>query len=110
MNIKRFEKSNSEQAHNGTILGSGVIPDGMKAPFKHFYGYLETKGTMEGHSHPTDEIYIVLEGEGVVVIGEETAPVRAGDVVEVPAGIWHTMKNESHAPLLWAALWWDVIS
>ena len=66
MNIKRFDKSNAVESHNGTILGSEVIPDGMKAPFKHFYGYLETEGTMEGHSHISDEIYIVMEGEGVV--------------------------------------------
>ena len=109
MNIKRFQKENSEGAHNDTILGSKVLPDGMTAPFEHFYGFLECDGTMDGHAHPTDEIYIVMQGDGIVTISDEKCKVSAGDVVEIPADIWHTMSNESGKPLLWAAIWWEKV-
>lgn len=107
MNIKRFDKATAQPAHNGTILGLEVLPDGMKAPFDHYYGYLESNGTMEGHSHPTDEIYIVMQGEGIVYVGDEKSSISAGDIVEIPPNEWHTMENKSGKPLLWAALWWD---
>lgn len=109
MNIKRFEKKTAVDAHDSTILGSNVLPDGMKAPFQHFYGYLEDNGIMAGHAHSTDEIYIVMKGNGEVVVGDERAKVSGGDVVEIPADVWHTMENHSGKPLLWAAIWWDVI-
>ena len=109
ISIARFSEKTAIQAHEGTILGANVLPEGTKAPFRHFYGYLENWHAMAGHAHPTDEIYIVMQGNGVVVVGEETSPVSAGDVVAIPAGVWHTMRNESGAPLLWAALWWKPV-
>ena len=113
INVKRFDPANATPGHEGTILGSGVLPDGMKAPFWHQYGYLAKRGrAMAGHSHPTDEIYIVVSGSGYVIVGGENREVFAGDTVAIPAGVWHTMlcTDKNEAPFLWAALWWDRIA
>jgi mannose-6-phosphate isomerase-like protein (cupin superfamily) len=113
INIKRFDPENATPGHEGTILGSNVLPDSISAPFLHQYGYLAERGrTMAGHSHPTDEIYIVLSGTGHVVVGGENCAVRAGDTVAIPAGQWHTMMcaDCDEAPLLWAALWWQPVT
>ena len=56
----KFSEKTAVAAHEGTILGANVIPDGVEAPFRHFYGYLENGGAMAGHAHPTDEIYHIM--------------------------------------------------
>jgi mannose-6-phosphate isomerase-like protein (cupin superfamily) len=109
MNISRFDKAKAWAEHNGTILGMDVLPPGVKAPFRHLWGYLEPHKEMEGHAHATDEIYFIYQGEGVVVVGDEQAPVRGGDVVEIPRNTFHTVKNPSDDELYWFALWWEPV-
>jgi mannose-6-phosphate isomerase-like protein (cupin superfamily) len=42
------------------------------------------------HQHrATEEIYVLLEGEGEMEIDGESRQVRAGDAVLIPAGAWH---------------------
>lgn len=43
------------------------------------------------HSHSTEQILIVTEGEGIVATEEEEITVKPGDVVHIPAGEkhWH---------------------
>jgi quercetin dioxygenase-like cupin family protein len=41
------------------------------------------------HTHPVEQTLIVLEGEGVVADESGRQKFRAGEVVVVPAGIWH---------------------
>jgi quercetin dioxygenase-like cupin family protein len=41
------------------------------------------------HTHPTDQVLQVVEGEGIVATEDERRLIRAGDFVVVPAGIWH---------------------
>ena len=104
MNISRFSKETASLAHNDTILASGVLPKGMKAPFQHAWGYVEG-GAIEPHAHPSSEIYMVFMGEGFMTVGSETCAVSAGDVIEIPANQIHSIRS-SGGPMLWAALWW----
>ena len=106
MNIRRFVKNKARKAHQDTILAEDFLPAGLSAPFKGAYGYLENRSSMEGHSHPAVEIYVVMKGRGKVTVGEESAEVEAGEVVEIPANAYHTMTCSDGGPLLWAALWW----
>jgi len=107
--ISRFNKETAPAGHNGTILAGGVLPEGLNAPFGHAWGYLEGKSMMEGHAHPTDEVYLVVKGKGYCHIGDERFEVRPGDVVDIPANVAHTMECEDGEALLWAAFWWDHI-
>lgn len=109
--VKRFDPASAEKSHEGTILASDVLPAGMTAPFLHKYGYLENNQSMAGHKHATDEIYIVFSGTGYVTVGGENKAVGPGDVIAIPANVWHTMMctNKDQGPFLWAALWWDHI-
>ncbi len=51
-------------------------------------------GTHVGvHTDTAEEFLIVLEGRGEGLVGEETAPVEAGQVVVVPAMVRHDMTN-----------------
>ena len=82
----------------------------MNEPFSHLISHLETNGLMDGnrdgHSHPTGEIYVMIEGDGFVIIDHEEAPVTVGDIVEIPRNASHTMENRSDKPLTWLAIWW----
>ncbi|MHB0857836.1 MAG: cupin domain-containing protein [Anaerolineae bacterium] len=109
MNTSRFDTALAKPAHEGTILAMGVLPPGVKAPFGHAWGYLEAHQAMEGHQHPTEEVYMFQQGKGVVVVGDEEKAVQPGEVVEIPPDAYHTVRNDSDAPLLWFALWWDPI-
>jgi len=106
MKITRFDKNTAPGGHNDTILAGGVLPEGMKAPFDHAWGYLENGGEMEGHAHPTDEVYFVFAGNGFVVVGDEKVAVTCGDVIEIPPNVYHTMCCAENDTFLWAALWW----
>jgi mannose-6-phosphate isomerase-like protein (cupin superfamily) len=45
------------------------------------------------HFHKYDEVVYVLEGNGKLHIGGESAPLRAGTCVHLPAGIVHCLEN-----------------
>jgi mannose-6-phosphate isomerase-like protein (cupin superfamily) len=107
--IANFSKETASKSHNGTILASRVLPEGMKAPFGDAWGYLEGKSMMEAHAHPTDEVYIIVSGKGVCGIGDEKFGVKPGDVVTIPPDMMHTMECEDGETLLWAAFWWEPV-
>ena len=46
------------------------------------------------HAHEgQDKLYVVLEGAGLVRIGEEAETLSAGDAAFAPAGIVHSIHN-----------------
>ncbi|MBI3990245.1 MAG: cupin domain-containing protein [candidate division NC10 bacterium] len=48
------------------------------------------------HRHPvSNEVIFCWEGEGVVVVGEGKAPIRAGETVLVPVNVPHGYINTS---------------
>jgi mannose-6-phosphate isomerase-like protein (cupin superfamily) len=51
------------------------------------------------HKHPYEEIFIVQEGEGMFVAGENERMVRGGEVLIVPAGVPHKFVNSGDGPL-----------
>ena len=45
------------------------------------------------HHEVLEEVYYVLEGAGVMTVGDETREVRAGDAVYIPKHHRHTLTN-----------------
>jgi len=73
-----------------TQLGASfdiVAPGMMSCPY-HFH-------------HAEEEMFIVLQGEGTLRVAGERVPIRAGDVINIPAGpeYPHHIINTSAAPL-----------
>ena len=51
-----------------------------------------------GHSHDKqDEIYIFVDGCGMMFVGEERLHIQADEVVSVRAGLFHQVINHSYA-------------
>lgn len=51
------------------------------------------------HTDSSEEFLVILEGSGEGLVGDEVAPVRAGQVVLVPAMVRHDVTNTGDAPL-----------
>ncbi len=57
-------------------------------------------GSTTGHSHDDmEEIYYFISGEGIMVVGDDEFPVKAGDALYVPPGEYHTTIQTGILPL-----------
>jgi quercetin dioxygenase-like cupin family protein len=46
------------------------------------------------HAHQgQDKLYVILEGSGIVTVGEETDHLSAGDAAFAPSGVMHSIRN-----------------
>jgi mannose-6-phosphate isomerase-like protein (cupin superfamily) len=55
---------------------------------------LPAKGSTTPHRHlKTEEIYYILEGHGLMRIGDETSPAGPGDAIAIPPGNLHQITN-----------------
>ena len=56
--------------------------------------------TTAPHYHPkSEEIYFILEGCGLMRLGEETRQLAAGDAVAIPPGVVHQITNSAVSTL-----------
>src|SRR5262245_42574296 len=57
---------------------------------------IDPGGTSAPVSYPNEEqVYVILEGQGTLLYGEQTVPVRQNDFVYLPPGIRHGITNSS---------------
>jgi mannose-6-phosphate isomerase-like protein (cupin superfamily) len=108
MIIRRYDDVLATGGHNNSIRAYTAMPgDGdIRPPFGSAWGFLPGPGQLEPHAHPTQEVYMVFEGRGVVSIEDEDEQVGPGDIIEIPADARHSLRNDGPGPLLWVALWW----
>ena len=53
-----------------------------------------------GHSHKeADEVYVFIDGEGIIELEGKKIPVKGGDVVPIPGGKFHKVFNEGESIL-----------
>lgn len=55
--------------------------------------------TIAKHAAPLDVRFLVLEGKGIVEIGDESEEVEANTLIESPANCGHGWRNESDSVL-----------
>jgi mannose-6-phosphate isomerase-like protein (cupin superfamily) len=55
---------------------------------------LPADGATTPHHHPrTEEIYYILEGQGLMQVGDETRAIGPGDAIAIPPGATHQIRN-----------------
>jgi quercetin dioxygenase-like cupin family protein len=69
-----------------------ATPDRGCASVTQFVGYIPV-GRAPDHYHPYDVVVYVLQGDGALHIDGETAPLRAGTAVHLPAKLVHCLEN-----------------
>ena len=58
-------------------------------------GTLKGGGKTGGGVHNENEIYYVVRGEAVLHLDDELHDIQAGDLVFIPAGVFHSLDNKS---------------
>jgi mannose-6-phosphate isomerase-like protein (cupin superfamily) len=61
---------------------------------------LEPGQATERHYHrESEEVYVILEGDGLMEIDGDTAGVAPGDAIPITPGAWHALRNTGDRPL-----------
>jgi quercetin dioxygenase-like cupin family protein len=76
----------------------GATPEVGCASVTQFVG-LVPPGRAPDHFHTYDEVIYILEGEGMLEIDGEQAPLRAGSCVHLPARLVHCLANTGESEL-----------
>jgi len=78
--------------------------NGPSQRLKMGYTTIYPTGTTTGHTHDDmEEVYFVISGEGIMVVGEEEFEIKPGDGLYVPPGVYHTTYQRGNLPL--TVLW-----
>jgi mannose-6-phosphate isomerase-like protein (cupin superfamily) len=56
-------------------------------------------GQVPWHNQDQEEIYLVLEGEGEMCLGEEMTTLVSGQAIYIPSGVFHQLTNIGSTPL-----------
>jgi len=59
------------------------------------YAFLPKVNTLEAHIDPVEEIYFILQGGGLMRVGNDEKEVKAGDAIWIPAGDLHSLTNNT---------------
>ncbi len=54
---------------------------------------MEPDGIQHVHSHKPEQMYYIMEGEGVMTVDDEERSVKAGDSIFFPSFAKHGLKN-----------------
>ncbi|MDP8899567.1 MAG: dimethylsulfonioproprionate lyase family protein [Actinomycetota bacterium] len=60
---------------------------------------LPPNGALHEHRHKQEEVYLVLEGSGLVRVGGEEIAVEAGSAVFIPGDALHSCENTGASEL-----------
>ena len=56
-------------------------------------------GQVPWHNQEQEEIYLVVEGEGEMCLGNERGTLSTGQAVYIPPGVFHQLTNTASTPL-----------
>ena len=60
---------------------------------------ISSGGMQRIHNHVPEQIYYILEGSGLMTVGNETTRVKPGDCIFIPSLALHGLKNEGEITL-----------
>jgi mannose-6-phosphate isomerase-like protein (cupin superfamily) len=63
------------------------------------FAELPAGGALRSHHHEPAEIYLVVQGRGVLTTDDGEREVGAGSAVFVPGGVRHGIRNTAEIPL-----------
>jgi mannose-6-phosphate isomerase-like protein (cupin superfamily) len=88
-------------AGDNTILRELLHPDKVPLKLRYSLAHATVKPGETSYEHflRTSEVYYILEGNGVMHIGEEIQEVLPGQVVYIPPMAWQCIHNPGPADL-----------
>lgn len=92
--MKIIEVKNAKTHDNPHGVSVNKLYDTENAQIMHML--LKPGESLKKHSTPVDVAFYILEGEGIVEIGEEKAQVSNDMLIDSPAKIPHKLENVSN--------------
>ena len=82
------------RAHGGAVA-TMLLDDSVLQGILFFAcGVLKPGKVLELHIDPYEEIYYLLQGQGIMTVGDEQQKVSAGDAIWLPYGVPHGLTND----------------
>ena len=107
MQIRTLDKARMRPSHGGTILAQGGFGGKeIAAPFGTAWGCLKTGMQQKPESAEVSKLYFIVEGHAEMRIEDEVSSLKQGDLLHIPAGSEHTIKNPGPDDLVTFAIWW----
>ncbi|MFV1951772.1 MAG: cupin domain-containing protein [Nitrospinota bacterium] len=54
---------------------------------------VEPGASQKPHKHPPEQSYIIIQGQGKMIVGEESCIVQKGDIIHIPSYFEHFIEN-----------------
>lgn len=109
MLLRKFDPQ-SLDSEPEKVLYKDIYPwdEIQDTPFGASLAIVQPGGQTILHSHDPDETFIIFQGHGTMVVDEESRPIAKGDVVVMPSGTHHTIKNGSETEdlMFLSVFWW----
>lgn len=84
--------------------------EGIEPPFGGGYCIVRPgTATLDHVNSPSDEdeMFIAVQGDAVVVLDGVDHPLTQGDIVMIPRGIGHFVRNDGDKPFHFYTIWWN---
>jgi quercetin dioxygenase-like cupin family protein len=81
-------------AHGGATAAMLLDDSVLQCSLFMAHAVLKPGRVIELHADPYEEVYYLLQGRGVMTVGDEEERVRAGDAVWLPYGVSHALRND----------------
>jgi mannose-6-phosphate isomerase-like protein (cupin superfamily) len=82
------------------LLGSEHIAD---TPLAATWVTVDPGSRQVLHHHVSVQIYVIIQGGGLMHVGDETRQVSAGDLIYIPSDALHGIENNTAAPLIYVS-------
>src|ERR1700685_2527476 len=84
--VSSFAKFTTDRMGKSTIVQGSFLLAGLNS--------FEPGQEHAPHAHQgQDKLYLILEGSGMVQVGDQTERLSAGDAVFAPSGVVHSIRN-----------------
>ena len=97
MIVRNFQQKQVQQglykAHGGADAAMLLTDHELQGMLFMAHADLEPSKKIEPHIDPYEEIYYILEGNGKMLVGEDTKEVKKGDAIFIPKGDVHALLN-----------------
>jgi mannose-6-phosphate isomerase-like protein (cupin superfamily) len=81
-------------AHRGAVARMILTSQHLKSMEFLAYAMLPAGKKIEEHVDEVEEIYFILNGGGIMKVGDEEREVKEGDAIWLPAGEPHALTND----------------
>ncbi len=93
--VTKFNAEKAGTYQNGNLCAFDLVPEGMDSDLVFHWVKVSPNATTAPEVNNTDKTFLFFEGECVIEMDENQVLVKKGDVLWLPKGSVHTIKNTS---------------